>query len=148
LPLEGTLRKSNATTPALIAPCGINCHLCHAFLRDKKPCPGCRGDDALKSSYCVTCRMKLCEKRASGVAGYCGDCDSFPCARLKQLDKRYRTKYAASPIANLRNIQEFGIDWLVRSENEHWGCPHCGEMLCMHSPQCLVCGFLWHSDIP
>ncbi len=133
------MNKTKSTFPTLIAPCGINCHLCRAYLRDKKVCPGCRGEDTLKAKSCVTCRIKVCEKREKGKIGFCFDCDEFPCARLTHLDKRYRTKYETSVI----NIKKFGINWFVENENKKWTCPECGEMLSMHKPQCLSCGYAW-----
>lgn len=30
---------------SLIAPCGMNCSICMAYLREKNKCPGCRGND-------------------------------------------------------------------------------------------------------
>ena len=43
--------KLKKTTPDLIAPCGMNCSLCRAYGRERKPCPGCRGDDRLPLTY-------------------------------------------------------------------------------------------------
>jgi hypothetical protein len=137
--------KPNSTNPDLIAPCGIDCRLCRAYGRDKQACPGCRGEDTFKSKFCVTCRMKNCEILAEGQLEYCFECDQFPCARLSQLDKRYRTKYETSPIDNLIRIREIGISNFVESENEQWACPECGALLCMHKPQCLACGHAWRS---
>ena len=37
---------------------------------------------------------------------YCYECDGFPCARVKRLDKRYRTKYEMSMIENLEYIRD------------------------------------------
>jgi hypothetical protein len=135
--------KANPTIPVLIAPCGINCRLCRAYVRDKKACRGCRGDDTWKSPSCVTCRIKNCEKMAAGNFEYCFECDEFPCERITHLDKRYRTKYGTTVIANLLSIQKNGIEKFVRSENRKWTCPACGAMLCMHKPQCLSCGYVW-----
>ena len=50
--------KTHAIPTRLIAPCGMNCRLCYAFIRDKKPCPGCLEDDVHKSNACVTCRIR------------------------------------------------------------------------------------------
>src|SRR5512140_599521 len=119
-----------ATSPALIAPCGINCRLCRAYSRDVNRCPGCRGDDALKMKSCVSCRMKNCEKLAAGGFQFCFECESFPCARLSHLDKRYRTKYGNSPIANLLFIEARGVRTFVRNEDKKWKCPQCGAMIC------------------
>jgi hypothetical protein len=136
--------KTNSNTPELIAPCGINCRLCRAYVRDKKACPGCRGDATIKLKSCVLCKIKNCEKLAQGNLEYCFECNEFPCARLTHLDKRYRTKYATSPIGNLTRIQETGILNFVENENKKWACPECGAMICMHQPQCLTCGYIWH----
>ena len=135
------------TINSLIAPCGLNCRLCRAYVRDKKACPGCRGDDSVKATTCVTCRIKICEKRVGEGRLYCFGCDEFPCERLIHLDKRYRSKYGTSVIENLIVIQEVGIEEFVKRENEKWLCPECGEMLCMHKPQCQSCGYMWNKSI-
>ena len=135
--------KTTAISTKLIAPCGMNCRLCLAFTRDKKPCPGCRGDDSLKSKSCVVCRMKNCDKIVNAKVKYCFGCDSFPCDRLNHLDKRYKTKYGMSMIANLESIRNFGIRHFIRNEKERWSCPECVELLCVHKPQCLYCQHTW-----
>lgn len=137
------MKKTDAFLTTLIAPCGMNCRLCHAFIRDKNICPGCRGDDSLKSKTCVTCRIKNCKKIAEGESKYCFSCDSFPCSGLKHLDKRYRTKYGMSMTDNLEHIKMFGIRHFIRNEKERWACPECGEVICVHKPQCLSCGYEW-----
>ncbi|MGC1455052.1 MAG: DUF3795 domain-containing protein [Nitrospirota bacterium] len=135
--------KRNVIRTTLIAPCGMNCRLCRAYVRDVKACPGCRGGDSFKSKACVSCRIKNCQKIASGEVKYCFNCDGFPCARLNHLDKRYRTRYGMSMIENLENIRRFGIKHFVRNEKERWTCPQCGEMICVHKPQCPSCQHKW-----
>ena len=130
--------------PNLIAPCGIDCRLCQAYGREKNACPGCRGEDTFKSKSCISCRIRNCEKSIEGGVEYCFGCAGFPCARLSHLDQRYRTKYGTSPIHNLRSIHEIGINNFVKSEEQKWTCPGCGSLLCMHKPQCLSCGYVWH----
>ena len=136
--------NANSTTPNLIAPCGINCRLCRAYARDKKACPGCRGEDTFKSKSCISCRIRNCEKMIEGGIKYCFECAEFPCARLSRLDTRYRTKYGTSPIQNLGSMKKIGINNFVKSEEQKWTCPGCGPLLCMHQPQCLSCGYVWH----
>jgi hypothetical protein len=87
----------------LIAPCGMNCGTCIAYLRDKKPCPGCWGTDG-KPKHCTTCIIKNCEYLASTDSRFCFECEKYPCTRLKSLDKRYRTNYQVSLIENLNRI--------------------------------------------
>jgi hypothetical protein len=138
----GSGRKKTMHT-ALIAPCGMNCRLCRAYIRDRKACPGCRGDDRLKSRSCSLCRIKNCEKLKDGTSPYCFSCERFPCAPLKSLDKRYGTRYGMSMIDNLRSIKKSGIRHFIRSEQEKWTCPKCATILCVHKPYCLSCGHAW-----
>lgn len=137
-------KKPNTIPINLIAPSGMNCRLCYAYIREKNICPGCRGDNDLKAWSCVNCKIITCERIATGKAKFCFGCDRFPCARLKQLDKRYRTKYGMSMIANLDTIQESGIRHFIRNEKEKWTCPECGELISVHKPECLSCGYRWH----
>jgi hypothetical protein len=140
--------RTNAIRTTLIAPCGMNCHLCRAYRRDKnvKPCPGCRFDDEAKPSTCVTCRIKNCKELAKGGLRYCFSCARYPCARLRRLDKRYRTKYGMSMIANLESIRELGIRQFARAEGAKWTCPECGDLISVHKPHCLSCGYEWRQE--
>jgi len=142
-------RKIASTIPIdLIAPCGMNCRLCWGYIREKNTCPGCRRtqrEENQKSQYRHTCKIRNCAQITSGVIKYCSaDCESYPCARLKQLDKRYSTKYGMSMIDNLNKIDESGIRHFIRNEKQKWTCPGCGEMICGHKPTCLFCGYEWH----
>lgn len=132
-------------TCELIAPCGMDCALCRAHLREKDPCPGCNGDDEAKPGYCVRCRIKTCERIAGGEAAYCIGCATFPCARLRQLDKRYRGKYGMSMLENLRDIEENGVEAFVETEKVKWACPECGSVLSVHLPECGICGRVWNA---
>jgi hypothetical protein len=132
--------KTKGLRTALIAPCGMNCGLCRAYLREKNACPGCRGDDSAKPKTRTTCRIKTCPELLQGKLTHCSGCDRFPCDKLHHLDERYRTKYGMSMIGNLEQIKKSGIRHFVRSEKERWACPGCGQQLCVHEPQCLFCG--------
>jgi hypothetical protein len=90
----------------LIAPCGMNCGVCKAYLRRKNPCPGCRKLEQNIPISIVRCRMRLCRKR---TGDFCCDCAEFPCDRLSHLDLRYRTHYGMSEIENLEFIRDQGI---------------------------------------
>ncbi|MBI5583346.1 MAG: DUF3795 domain-containing protein [Deltaproteobacteria bacterium] len=127
----------------LIAPCGMDCRLCRAYGRDKRACPGCRGDDSTKAKTRITCPIKNCERIVPGKVRFCFHCDGFPCDRLGHLDKRYRTKYGMSMIDNLERIKKVGIRQFIRHEKEKWTCPECGGILCVHESQCLTCLNQW-----
>jgi len=122
-------------TAKIIAPCGMNCALCYAHQRDKNTCMGCNSDDKNIPNSCKNCSIKLCEKKQK----YCFSCDSFPCKRLKQLDKRYTTKYHMSMIENLEKIRDIGIREFFRYEKKRWTCS-CGSVVCVHKHICQNCG--------
>ena len=137
----------NNTNVSLIAPCGLNCRLCRAYIRERKACRGCRGDDRFKSKACAACPIKNCEKLAVDSLHYCIDCDRFPCARMSRLEKRYALNYGVSVCDNLTQIKKSGITAFVKNENEKWRCPECGKMLCMHKGHCVSCGFVWREPV-
>lgn len=72
-------------------------------------------------------------------AGFCFECRLFPCARLKQLDKRYRTKYGMSMLENLAAIRDQGMETFLAGQAIRWTCPSCGSLLCVHRRACLKC---------
>ncbi len=134
---------------ALIAPCGMNCALCLGYLREKNRCAGCRGEDGTKPRSCTLCSLKTCERRTAGTGDYCFACDGkYPCARLRRLDQRYRTKYGMSMLSNLGFIQEFGVEEFLESERQRWTCAECGGVICVHRENCLFCGHPKEHTLP
>ena len=134
---------SESIKSTMIAPCGMNCGLCRAHIREKKACPGCYGNDDFKSKSCAMCRIRNCERIETTKPKYCYKCENYPCTRLKQLDKRYRTKYGMSMIENLENIKQFGIGNFIKQEKERWTCSKCGGVICVHKENCIFCGYKW-----
>ncbi len=126
--------------PGMIAPCGMNCGSCMAFMRYKDHCPGCRSDDETKPGSCRACIIINCEHLKETASKFCYECPKYPCQRLKNLDKRYRTKYNTSFFENLAMIKEKGIDGFLAFETERRTCPQCGSTLCVHRPVCFQCG--------
>jgi len=123
----------------IIAPCGMNCSLCIGHQRKKNQCHGCRVDAPNKRKSCTHCSIVLCDKRKDKDTDFCYVCESYPCARLKTLDKRYREKYSMSMFENLDYIKENGISAFVENERKRWACETCGEVICVHRGHCLVC---------
>lgn len=124
----------------MIAPCGMNCALCVGYLREKNRCAGCLSEDANMPEYCRKCIIRNCDKLKGFKKPYCFECRTFPCARLKRLDKRYRLKYGMSMLENLESIRKNGIRAFVRNEKERWACPQCGAVVSVHRKDCLFCG--------
>jgi hypothetical protein len=126
---------------SMIAPCGINCGTCMAYLRVKNKCFGCRVDFDSKRKSCMQCRIKNCDLLVRTPSGFCNECNVFPCNMIKHIDKRYRLKYRASLIQNLVNIKETGITSFLEMEAKKWTCPKCGSTLSVHRNSCLVCSY-------
>lgn len=139
LPVQNSLVDRMLSATQLVAPCGINCGICIAYLRDKNKCFGCWGDDLRKAKHCSACKIKNCEHFSVTDSKFCFDCPVYPCKRMKQLDKRYRTKYFMSNLENLMIIKESGLDIFIKLENEKWKCKDCGGMICVHRGFCLEC---------
>lgn len=143
-PVELIEFKKNSSVKferSLIAPCGMNCGTCMAYLRAKNKCQGCRNISDSENSARVSCRVRSCGLLEKTASKFCYDCEVFPCLRIKQLDKRYRTKYKTGFIDNLMMIKEKGIESFLDFESKRRTCPDCGSVLCVHRPKCLACGY-------
>jgi hypothetical protein len=115
----------------LIAPCGMNCNLCKAYLRDERKCPGCRLLKKSKNRYIRKCIIRNCSQLKKKGMKFCSDkCEKFPCQRLKNLDKRYRTKYGMSMTENLNIINKKGIKFFLKKESKRWKTP--AGVFCVH----------------
>jgi len=124
----------------LIASCGMNCGLCIGHLREKRPCGGCfKIDDKNKPKVCRSCKIVNCDLLAATKSRFCYDCEKYPCTRLKNLDKRYRTNYGMSMIENLAYIKDHGLNKFLRNEEDRWKCKVCGAGLSVHRDFCLNC---------
>jgi len=124
----------------MIAPCGMNCNICIGHMREKNTCNGCRSKEGYRSGGCTNCVIFNCEKLALTNSGFCYDCPTYPCYRMKQLDKRYSTRYGMSMFENLAFIKENGMEAFLKHEEERWACPECGAKLSVHRKKCLQCG--------
>jgi len=125
--------------PSMIASCGMNCALCIAFQRTKNHCPGCRGKVEELPNSCQYCQLRSCHQLLHTSEGFCYQCDNYPCARLKALDKRYRSKYHMSMIENLNQIRDQGMDSFLDQQQQRWTCKACGAVLCVHRDSCPQC---------
>ena len=121
----------------MLAPCGMNCAVCYAHLRKKKPCLGCRGSDESKPKHCRQCRIYNCAQDY-GV-DFCVDCPVFPCAVIKRLDKSYRQRYQVSLIDNALRLRVVGAEQYLLEERKKWQCA-CGGIISLHDRVCSECG--------
>lgn len=130
----------NTFKTSMIAPCGMNCGICIGHLREKKKCPGCNSTGPGKVPHCSNCSIFNCEYFQNSKSKFCYGCKNFPCRRLKNLDKRYRTKYGMSMIENLNSIKIIGIREFVKNESKKWTCTKCSKTICVHRNVCIKCG--------
>lgn len=137
--ITGKMKSSDPFQSILTAPCGIYCGACYGYLRPKNKCSGCRIDSETKPAYCKSCIIANCELLAKTESGFCYDCEKFPCKRMKQLDKRYRTKYNTGLIQNLLTIKDKGMTTFLTLEKIKRSCPVCGSLLCIHKEGCSEC---------
>ena len=121
----------------MLAPCGMNCHVCYVHLMKKKPCTGCRAQDASQPEHCRKYKIKDCA--ASHGICFCFECMSFPCATIKRLDKSYRQRYQVSLIDNAMRIKTVGAKQHLLEEKEKWTCPDCGGVISLHDRACSEC---------
>ena len=125
---------------ALIAPCGMNCAICMAFLRTKNKCNGCRCANTWNPKTREECRIKNCPNLADQGRQYCYQCPDFPCQRLRNLDKRYRTRYRMSMLENLAAVQSHGAAEFMADQEKRWTCSGCGGTINVHRHSCSTCG--------
>ncbi len=110
----------------LIAPCGMNCGLCSAYLRAENKCPGCFTGRKVNDKP-IKCGRKLCKNRKGD---FCFECGKFPCDSIKKLDERYQNRYEFSPIENLEFIRDNGIDKFVEEQRKKYQSSK--GTLCVH----------------
>ena len=131
-------------TAELLAPCGMNCALCSAYLAGAVPRP----EGSPRMTTCRGCRprgkicafiKRDCEQLRLGKITYCGECGNFPCDHLAKLDARYRASYSYSMIETLRSIQSIGVDAALAGQRESHRCPRCGGVICIHNGKCYSC---------
>jgi hypothetical protein len=141
------LKPDSPLDSSLIAPCGIDCGVCLAHRREKKPCPGCLMGSLGHDPH-PKCTIRACARDQGFVR--CFECRMLPCQRMKNLDKVYRTNYGTSLILNSRFIRENGLEAFVEQEAIRWDCPACHQLLSIHSPACPSCGQAnrWYAKKP
>ncbi|MBN1280033.1 MAG: DUF3795 domain-containing protein [Candidatus Thermoplasmatota archaeon] len=137
--MKATPPVHTLTAEALIAPCGMNCGICMAYLREKNTCKSCRATDEGNPVTRIHCRIKTCEHLPKKSASYCFECAEFPCQKIKQIDKRYRTKYHMSMIENLTMVQQQGMKAFLKQQQQQWKCPTCDHLISCHNLLCAHC---------
>ena len=135
---------TNKFTPELIAPCGMNCALCKAYIAYTHAVPRERG----KVTHCAGCLPRAkncyvirgCPKLRKHEIQSCSQCETLPCKNLAHLDQRYRERYGMSMVENLKMINAQGMDEFLKNQEETHRCPNCEDVVCVHDGKCYSCG--------
>lgn len=122
-----------------VAPCGLICDLCIGFQRKKNRCPGCTCE-INQPACCGKCSILNCPDKQRCPGKPCNACAKYPCKRLKNLERRYTTRYGESLMENFRRIEALGLDAFLLEAEVEWLCPGCGALLSVHRATCLACG--------
>ncbi len=122
------------------APCGLICNLCYAYQRSKNNCMGCRTEYPGKFKYCEKCFFKNCEYLANTPNKICGECEKYPCEKLKPFIRRYLTKYNYDIREKFNLVKQIGIEKFLLEEHKKWFCDNCSTVLCVHTNECSKCG--------
>ncbi len=132
-------------TPDLVAPCGMNCGICKAFLAYSRGVPAEKG----KVTHCAGCLPRRkncyikrgCRKLSKNEVCFCFECEVLPCKNLDRLDRRYRERYDMSMVENLRMLREKDIEAFLTVQRRKYQCPNCGDVLSVHDGKCYACGY-------
>lgn len=130
-------------TADMIAPCGLDCSICGQAHTKANPCPGCNGPNINKPKFCAEiCGIIRCEKRRNKGYRFCDECSDFPCDDVMEKENRYTTAYPLyeSPLDNIRQIREIGMDAFLQKQRAEWSCKECGNPVIVHTGICSKCG--------
>lgn len=132
-------------TPEQIAPCGMNCGVCSAYLAHSHNIPKVRG----KIWHCSGCRARpkncsyikgQCRLLSKGLISFCYECQEFPCEQLRKIDQRYRTSYGVSLIGNLREVRDTGLLHFLKRQTAQFRCRECRkDAVSVHNRKCYRC---------
>jgi len=135
--------QSRKFTPELLAPCGINCGVCKAYLAYSRGVLKKRGS----VTHCLGCLPRNkncfikrgCAKLSKNMVRFCFQCNTMPCSNLDRVDRRYREHYGISLVGNLREIEENGLEAFLKSQEAKYKCPECGDVISVHDRKCYLC---------
>jgi hypothetical protein len=126
---------------SMLATCGMNCAVCYKHVgagKYAKPCSGCLKNGDSQPGHCRKCKIKNCAQERGHTR--CFECEGFPCALIKNLEKSYNRRYKASLIENGRAAKEVGISAFLEQDRKKWTCAECGGAFSLHDNACSDCG--------
>ena len=130
------MRYTATADASLLAPCGLDCLLCHHHCKSDEPCEGCRGGRG-KSAHCRACELLACVQ-GRGLR-YCAECPEWPCGQLTDFNAMYLRRYGHAFLPNAESMRAGG-EAAALALRAGWMCPDCGGIVCIHDDTCTECG--------
>jgi hypothetical protein len=125
----------------LIAPCGMNCNVCSAYLayshdlpkrKGNVKCKGCRP----RNKQCAFVKKRCGDRLMKNEVQYCFVCEKFPCEHIEKINSKYVKRWNVSFIENLEYIRDHGEKKFLAKERRKWKCGECGGTVCIHNKKC------------
>lgn len=119
----------------LVAPCGLYCGECTAFLNEE--CGGCRSDEGLSKNYKKYCKIYACSSGKN--LNVCLECRKFPCEFFDffKAEKLEESSWFLDIWSNMKQIKVVGLtkflkgkaDWLRKRKEcaEKRGIKYCDK---------------------
>jgi len=101
----------------LVAPCGLYCGECTAFLGAE--CGGCRSNDGLSKEYRKYCKIYQCS--SSRKLKICLECEEFPCKIFDffKAEKLEQSSWFLDVWSNMKQVDEMGLKGFLRKK-KNW----------------------------
>ncbi|MGQ9641809.1 MAG: DUF3795 domain-containing protein [Candidatus Bathycorpusculaceae bacterium] len=98
----------------LVAPCGLYCGECTAFLNKK--CGGCRSNQGLSKRYRKYCKIYKCSDAKS--LKICLECNEFPCKNFNffKAERLEDSSWFLDIWSNMRQIAEIEVLHFLRKK--------------------------------
>ena len=138
------MKRTNPSPEELIAPCGMNCAICSRYLSyvnnlKRSQCTGCRPGNKKCTYLFGKCSGINSALKGNGTAGFCFECDKYPCKQINRMDDRYRNNYKMSVKDNLEYINKMGIGKFIKEQYRKYRCSKCGGLISIHNRKCFNC---------
>ncbi len=108
---------SNKNKWNLVAPCGLYCEECTAFLNGK--CGGCKSNEGLSKEYRKYCKIYQCS--SSKNLKICLECKEFPCKPFDffKAEKLENSPWFLDVWSNMKQIKEVGLTAFL-NKKQNW----------------------------
>lgn len=96
---KNTLKRNDL----LFSLCGLNCSLCHSFIRGN--CTGCQEG----STCALICEIAPCSIEHGNI-DYCFECGEYPCSKYDGIDKRDSLISHKNQLKDMQKAKTIGMD--------------------------------------